>query len=374
MDERASVLIIDDEPGVQQSLRAILSTEYTVHTAGSGDQALALLKEVPVDVATLDLKMPGLGGIDVLEKIKAHDEDIEVLIVTGYGSLDTAVEGIRLRAFDYISKPFDVEVVRDLVRRAVARRRMGRRLKHATDDFFANLTHEFRTPLNVIMGYSEILRDDSAPALSDEQRRALDRIRSNSTDLLAYVEGLFLLGAIEGGEVPVTTEPVQVEPVLRQVVARHAGEAAAKEVQFTVHVPADLTVTTDGAKVAKLVDLLVENALRWTVRGEIRLAAEPDAARGVAIVVHDTGAGMEREEIEAVLALLAPANGAGRAPGSGVGLGLRIATAIARRLGGQLRLESAPGRGTEVRLALPARPPENTCPTPPRSGSRIGDG
>ena len=67
-----------------------------------------MLKQFPVDLVTLDLKMPGFTGINVLEKVKQHDPDIEAIIITGYGSLDTAIEGLRLGAFDYISKPFDV--------------------------------------------------------------------------------------------------------------------------------------------------------------------------------------------------------------------------------------------------------------------------
>ena len=86
-----------------------------------------VLAAAGMHVVTLDLRMPGLGGIGVLERIKAHGPDIEALIISGYNSFDSAVDGMRLRAFDYVSKPFDIEHVRDLVRRAVDRRRAVRR-------------------------------------------------------------------------------------------------------------------------------------------------------------------------------------------------------------------------------------------------------
>jgi DNA-binding NtrC family response regulator len=102
---------------------------YNVFTASGGPEALELLEEQPIDVVTLDLKMPGMSGIEVMERIKHRDPDIEVVIVTGYSSLDTAIRGLRFRAFDYISKPFDVSEISDIVRRAVAQRRSTQRLR-----------------------------------------------------------------------------------------------------------------------------------------------------------------------------------------------------------------------------------------------------
>src|SRR5437870_3993898 len=183
--------------GVRESLRAILQGECEVLTASSGDQALDIVRREPVDVMTLDLKMPGLGGIGVLERARQMDPDVEVLIITGYGSLDTAVQGLRLRAFDYLAKPFDSAQVRRLVARAIARRAAVRRRKTLPDQVLSGLSHELRTPLNVIMGYSAILREEGEDNLSEEQRVALDRIQSNSSSLLAYVETIFYMAELD---------------------------------------------------------------------------------------------------------------------------------------------------------------------------------
>src|SRR5207245_4510268 len=90
----------------------------------------------------------------VLERAKQLDPDLEVLIITGYGSLDTAVQGIRLRAFDYLSKPFDSTQVRRLVTRAIARRAAVRRMKTLPEQLLSGLSHELRPPLNVLTRYS----------------------------------------------------------------------------------------------------------------------------------------------------------------------------------------------------------------------------
>ena len=118
----STILVVDDEIGPRESLRAVFKPDYRVLTATQGEQALRVVEEETVDIVLLDLRMPGLSGIQVLEKIKAIDPSIEVIVVTGYTSYETVLEGLRLHAFDYIPKPFDVVHLRETVRRAVRSR------------------------------------------------------------------------------------------------------------------------------------------------------------------------------------------------------------------------------------------------------------
>ncbi len=119
---QATILVVDDELGPRESLRMILKPSYEVLTAESGARALDLLRGHRVDVVTLDLKMPGLSGTEVLEAVKGLDPRIEVVIITGYGSLKSATEAIRHGVADYIAKPFNVAEILSIVDRAVARR------------------------------------------------------------------------------------------------------------------------------------------------------------------------------------------------------------------------------------------------------------
>ncbi|MGH7898859.1 MAG: response regulator, partial [Candidatus Binatia bacterium] len=123
--EAATVLVIDDERGPREALRLILQRDYHVLVADSGEQGLEIIRSEPVDVVTLDLKMPGLAGQNTLSLIREIDSTLEVIVVTGYGSFESAVKALRLRAFDYISKPFDSRRILDVVERAIERRRRG---------------------------------------------------------------------------------------------------------------------------------------------------------------------------------------------------------------------------------------------------------
>jgi signal transduction histidine kinase len=349
MKTRPRVLIVDDEMGVRESLRAILQSECEVLTASTGEQALDLIRRDPVEVMTLDLKMPGLGGIGVLERAKQLDPDLEVLIITGYGSLDTAVQGLRLRAYDYISKPFDSTHVRHLVGKAIAHRTGVKRMKSVPEQLLSSLSHELRTPLNVIMGYSSILQEEGEQVLSDEQRLALDRIQSNSTTLLSYVETLFYMAELDRGLMPLAVAPLCVTDVLARVGAELAPRAREKALGWRLDTPADLPLASDAEKLCRLVRVLADNAVRFTTAGEVVLVARP-AANGVTLEVRDTGPGIEPElivETEDVIA--------GRAtdgPPRLLGFGLRLAGRLVRALGASLTIAGSP-TGTTCHLVVP---------------------
>lgn len=122
MTEPLTVLIVDDEIGPRESLRAVLKPDYQVLVATEGEQAVRFVEQQPVDVVLLDLRMPGLSGKQVLENIKSIDPFIEVIIITGYASYETVLEGLRLHAFDYIPKPFNIHHLREIVKRATTQR------------------------------------------------------------------------------------------------------------------------------------------------------------------------------------------------------------------------------------------------------------
>jgi DNA-binding response OmpR family regulator len=117
-----TVLVVDDEVGVRESLRVILGRDYRVLTADGGEAALEILRREKISVVTLDLRMPGLGGIETLLEIRGLSPDVGVVLVTAYGTETEAMRALRLDASDLVTKPFDALRVLDTVRRAVERR------------------------------------------------------------------------------------------------------------------------------------------------------------------------------------------------------------------------------------------------------------
>ena len=123
---RPVVLIVDDDPGVRESFRLILEDEYELLEAPDGPQGLEVVRSTQVDLVILDLRLPGMDGIEVLERIKTFDDHLEVILVTAVQTVRSAVAAMKLGAFDYVTKPFEEEEILPLIRRALERRALDR--------------------------------------------------------------------------------------------------------------------------------------------------------------------------------------------------------------------------------------------------------
>jgi DNA-binding NtrC family response regulator len=130
MVQTSSVLIVDDELGPRESLRMILKPLYDVRTATNGQEALDYIQKEKIDLITLDIKMPGLSGIDVLRELRKLGSDAAVVIVTGYGTLTNVHDAIRYGAVDFVSKPFNVPEIIAIVNKSVAQRNYNQKLKN----------------------------------------------------------------------------------------------------------------------------------------------------------------------------------------------------------------------------------------------------
>jgi putative two-component system response regulator len=130
MESQGKILIVDDEFGPRESLRMILKTRYDCYTVDCGEDALKFLQDNPtIDLVTLDLNMPGMGGLETLIRIKALDPGMEAIIITGVGTVDTLAKALQVGAFDHIAKPFNLVEINLLVRRAITRRRLREKFK-----------------------------------------------------------------------------------------------------------------------------------------------------------------------------------------------------------------------------------------------------
>jgi putative two-component system response regulator len=123
------VLIADDEIGPRESLRMILKPHYNVFTVESGYAAIQMVQQMELDVVTLDLKMPGISGIETLREMRRLDPDVMVIVITGYGTLQSAIDSIRFGVFDYIAKPFNVPEIIQIIEKSVQRKRLNGRIK-----------------------------------------------------------------------------------------------------------------------------------------------------------------------------------------------------------------------------------------------------
>ena len=132
----SNILIVDDEIGPRESLRMVLKPNYNVYTVENGYAAIQMIQQVEMDVLTLDLKMPGMNGIETLKEIRMLSPDVMVIIITGYGTLKTAIEAIRYGVFDYIPKPFNVPEILSIIDKSIQRRKLNLKVKEVLGNCF----------------------------------------------------------------------------------------------------------------------------------------------------------------------------------------------------------------------------------------------
>src|SRR5881275_1539934 len=178
--ELPNILVIDDEIGPRESLRMLLKPNYRVHTADCVEAGIKLLKEKNPDTIVMDIRMPGVSGIEGLRQIREIDPHLSVIMLTGFGALDTAKEALRLGANDYISKPFDAHEMQQVIDRNVERTRVQRASDTAAAEIkelnsrllkelaqkerlaslgqaSAEFVHDLGNPLTIVWGYVQLL-------------------------------------------------------------------------------------------------------------------------------------------------------------------------------------------------------------------------
>jgi signal transduction histidine kinase len=357
MQDKANILLVDDEMGPRESLRIILKPYYNVFAAERGGQAIEIMEQIPIDLVTVDLRMPGLSGVKVLERVKQHDPDIEAIIITGYGSMDTAIEGLRLGAFDYIAKPFDVQHVLDLIRRALERRAAKLKLKQFRTDFLANVSHELRTPLSVVLGFVSLLMDQFVGKLTDEQLSILERVYKNSEELLGLIDNMLCLSSVNTGELPQSEEELDLGQIVDEAARSFHAVLSDKGICLSVEIkPGAIRMVSDPDKIKRIVQNLLSNAIKFTPRGEITIKAHRSLhTKSVQLEIIDTGIGIHRDRIELIFQPFCELDSSSQRQFPGLRLGLTLARKLTDLLEGSLEIRSQPGVGTHVIVNLPDR-------------------
>jgi signal transduction histidine kinase len=222
----------------------------------------------------------------------------------------------------------------------------------AKSRFLANVSHELRAPVTAIIGLGRLLTDSGSDELTAEQRRQVDLIRGSATDLLTLVNGLLDLAKAEAGRIEPTWSEVDLKVLFGQLRGTLRPLATRPEVEFTVEEPGVPVLRSDEVLLAQVLRNLLTNALKFTESGSVRLSVrrtDGDAE----FVVADTGFGIPAELQERIFEEFYQVPGSMPVSGKGTGLGLPYARRLAGILGGALRVDSAPGRGSTFTLRLP---------------------
>lgn len=370
--KRASVLVIDDELGPRESLRMLFKGIHNVVCVDSVDAGVACLRKHPAHVVITDIKMPGKNGIQGLQEIRAEDPDVSIIMLTGFGSLDTAKAALRHGATDYMTKPFDKDEMREVVNRYAHRTEVVRKRTTAfreLEAINARLTeerersrnmaslgqvsaeymHDLSNPLTVVAGCVHLLSAKLRDGVNGdpESDAYLDHIEKSLNRCFTLLERWRDFGRKD----PSRMEPVRVAELLRNVVdlARPLADKANASIAFSNDGP-DCTILADQLELSRAIQNVVSNATHaLPASGGTVSIAWTNGGDRTEILIRDNGNGIPPDKLERVFD---PYYSTKRATG-GMGLGLFITRKVVEAHDGTVRLENNPDRGVTARISLP---------------------
>jgi signal transduction histidine kinase/DNA-binding response OmpR family regulator/CHASE3 domain sensor protein len=325
--------------------RASESIAASVRTARDRGQLEELLEEVQRQAEELQAQQ---------EQLRVSNEELEQQAQTlqrTQAELESQQVALEHANTELAAQASSLERQRDELARA------GAELQRSSDyksQFLANMSHELRTPLNSSLILAKLLADNRDGNLSVEQVRFAEAIYAAGNDLLLLINDILDLSKIEAGMLDVRPEPVAIARLLDEIVHGFHGMAADKQLALEVRAEAaPEVIDTDPSRLSQILRNLIANALKFTERGGVVIEVAATDSH-LEIAVRDTGIGIPAGQHEHIFEAFRQVEGAARTPG-GTGLGLSISRDLARLLGGELRVDSAPGRGSTFTLTLPLR-------------------
>jgi len=368
------LLLVDDETHFRNVLaRRLKKRGIVALQAGDGEECLAVLADNPMDVIVLDVKMPGMNGIDALNRIKEKYLKTEVILLTGHAATEDGVEGIKSGAFDYLTKPVEFEHLLSKIIQAYEKILAGKEKQKAAEykalieqqmiaterlaalgTLAAGVAHEINNPLAIInesAGYlSQLLEKQELADMPRKEvfEKALLKIENSVKRARTITHQL--LGSV--GKTESVLVEVDVGELVSETIQLVHKDAKDKNITIIFQGADDLkAIWVDPNKVRQILINLMSNAIHATPAQDTISIQVENIDGGISIAVKDTGVGIPKENLEKIFEPFFST----KAPGEGTGLGLFVTRQIVEKLGGSLDVVSRVGHGTQFMVRLPGQ-------------------
>ncbi len=407
MREQPKVLVVDDEESVVMTIKAILQLDgYNVATTMSGAEARAMVRETEYDLVLTDLRLEDGDGLDVLKAVRESYPETVTIMLTGYASLESAIQALRAGAYDYLVKPSEVEELRSTVARGIERRRLGQELRlrvaelaqlnaslqqridEATAElkeryeqlkeldrmksqFLSIASHELKTPITAMSGFLQVAlrrvrrvsQGEAAAPVAEALRgitEQLEVVYRQTGKLARLVDELLDVSRIQTGRIEFRYGDVDLGELANEVATRMQLTTTTHTI--SVQRDSENVVTADRDHLEQVLNNLVTNAIKYSpTGGAITIEVRPDDG-GVRLSVTDQGIGIPEKELDAIFGLFYRSPDRAARDAAGMGLGLYISREIVVRHGGRIWAESGGVKGSTLNVVIPRVPIGSTKP------------
>ena len=383
MERKADILIIDDDEALQKACRRVLEAHgFSIASAFTLSAGLQQIRAQSFDLVLLDVMMPDGPGIDIIGPMHAHDSELVCVVMTGYATVERAVEAMKAGAVNYLAKPFSTDLLLLAVSQALEKRQLSRDVKRLRDfeqdvaqlwavvqgelaesgpfnrDFIRpaafrlTIAHEFRAPITALLSFLILLRKGYVPA--EQQDKIIDSAIERAQDLLDLVDDLMNLTTAREELSPANQKLHHLAEDIEKVAPTLKAQAQEKGLQFSMEIKNRPLVATNPMLMDQLWTNLISNAIKYTLPGgtvTIVLKEQDGWAIGS---IEDTGIGLSPQELKLIFHEFYRAPRAKEMERHGSGLGLSFVKRIIEGYHGRLDVTSDVGRGSRFIFKLPA--------------------
>lgn len=358
--KRRSVIIIDDEESMRDSCAMILKKDgFETITADNGEEGLQKIKEADPDIALIDLKMPGISGLDVLDKIQKIAPGILPIVITGYATVESAVDAMKKGAYDFLPKPFTPEELRIIIRRGLEKIELSREAENLRrekklieENFITMVSHQLRSPLVAIAQYFETILSGAVGDVSSEQANMLRKAKERLEGLLSLINDWLDIARMNTGELVKKFKPVPLHSLIKKQVDFLQPLAERNQVTLNLATPQGSDrVLGDEDTLEQVFSNLISNAVKYNREGgEVNITIRENQDT-ITTDVSDTGIGIPKDKMPYLFEQFFQVTRTSK--GKGSGLGLTIAQKIAEAHNGNIDVTSEENKGSTFSVTLP---------------------
>jgi signal transduction histidine kinase len=375
MPESLRVLITDDEPGMRMAVTRALSgftsrvpdvdmeVAFAIDQAETGEEALEKIDGLAPDILLLDNKLPGISGLDVLDQLAGRHEDMLIIMITAYASIETAVTATKRGAYDFLPKPFTPAELRNTVRKAAARLVLARQAKRLADEkkqvrfqFIRVLGHELKAPLNAVESYLQLITGKTLGADIAAYQEPVQRSLTRIEYMRKLIADLLDMTRIESGQKTREVTELDIRHITQTAIDNAALEAEQRGITIELHAEPSIPFVGDEGELQMVMNNLVSNAVKYNrdngkVDVHLNRSQDNDQAT-LSISVADTGIGMSPEEVAKLFGEFVRIRNEKTKRILGSGLGLSIVKKITSLYDGDVTVDSTPDVGTTFHVTL----------------------
>ena len=372
------ILIVDDEPGMRMAVVRSLKNfrvqlpdingevAFEVAEAATGEEAIDIINETKPHIILLDFKLPGISGLDVLEKIDSPTSDMLIIMITAYASIKTAVKATKSGAYDFLPKPFTPDELKSVIKKASGRlvlmqqaRLLAEEKKKIRFQFTSVLVHELKAPLAAVEGFIQILQNHLLGKEIDSYDHIINRSSIRLGGMRKLITDILEMTHIESGEKLREFSEVDIVAIAQNALETALPEAVTRGISINLHNNEPVTMTADKGEIEIILNNLITNAVKYNKDNgtvDITVVRSENQFR---INVSDTGIGLTAEETDKLFNEFVRIKNDKTKNILGSGLGLSTIKKLALLYDGDVSVSSEPDEGSTFEVVLNQNNPGN---------------